>query len=170
MKAQAGILDFFKYIGVKLGNGILELFAFLFAFFAPTGLVLAAVGFAVFLDTIFGRWRARKAPKKDEIVSSKITRIGLVNKSIGYMLVVLGAFLMDKAFMNEIISAFFNVEFAITKGAGLIFCWVEYSSMNESYKAVKGQSIGQAVRNFLRAVKVVKEDIGAIKKDDDAGE
>jgi hypothetical protein len=161
---------FWKHLILKIGAGFTELITFILVFFAPTGSVLAAVGFAVFLDTIFGRWRARKAPKKNEIVTSKITRIGLVNKSIGYMLVVLGAFLMDKAFMNEIISFFFNVEFAVTKLAGLLFCWIEYSSMNESYRAVKGTSIGKSLRNLLRAVKVVKEDIGEIKKDSDAGQ
>lgn len=167
MKAQLNMGEFFKYIGLKTAEGLLEIMTFLLVFFAPTGYVLAAVGFAVFLDTIFGRWRAKNKPRKGEVVTSKITRIGLVNKSIGYMLVVLGAFLMDKAFMNEVISAFFNVEYGITKFAGAVFCWIEYSSMNESYKAVKGLSIGQAIRNLLKAIKIVKEDIGQIKKEDE---
>ena len=169
MKNAETSLDLWKYLGAKVGSGFVDLIAFLVVFFAPTGYVLAAVGMAVFIDTVVGRWRARKAPEDGEIVSSKVTRVGMVNKSIGYMLVVLGAFLMDKAFMNEIVSFFFNVEFAVTKLAGLVFCWVEYSSVNESYKKVKGQSLGMALRNMLRHIKIVKNDIGNIKKDNDAG-
>ena len=160
------ISEFTIYLVKKFTNGFLELCTFFLAFFAPAGIVLASVGFAIFLDTIFGRWRAKNAPKENETVTSKTTRIGLVNKSIGYMLVVLGAFLMDRAFMNEIISFFFNIEFATTKLAGLFFCWIEYSSMGESYKAVKGESIGKAFKRLLKVIKIVKEDIGAIKNED----
>lgn len=162
--------DFIKFIAHKLGTGVLELASFLAAFFAPAGYVLAAVGMAIFIDTIVGRWRAKRKPEKGEVVSSKMTRVGLVNKSIGYMLVVLGAFLMDKAFMNEIVSFFFNVEFAVTKLAGLLFCWIEYSSVNESYEKVKGQSLGKALREFLKQVKIVKEDIKNIKKEKDCND
>ena len=163
----ANIWDFVRYLALKIGNGLFELMMFIITFFAPAGYVLGAVGFAILVDTYFGRWRAKH---KKEKVTSKITRVSITNKSIGYMLVVLGAFLMDKAFMNEIVGAFFNVEFAVTKMVGLVFCWIEYTSVDESYTAVKGKSLGQALKDLLKKVKIVKGEIDELKKDKDAGE
>jgi len=155
------ISEFFKFVGLKIGTILIEGFLFIITFFAPTGYIMLAVGFSVLVDTYFGRWKARH---KNEKVTSKSTRIGITNKSIGYMLVVLGAFLVDKAFMNEIVAMFFEIEFAVTKGVGLIFCWIEYTSVNESYEEVKGKSIAQSFRDMLKGVKVVKDDLRSVKK------
>lgn len=166
---HVGELSFWSYLLTKFNTAFWEIFSIIIAFFAPIGTVALAVGFAVVVDTFFGRWRAKYAPNKKEKVTSKKTRVGFVNKSIGYMLVVILSCLIDYAFINEIVSWFFEgVEFVTTKILGLMFCAIEYTSVNESYKAVKGKSIPRALRNLLKQMKIVKEELKEFKDDKDA--
>lgn len=155
-KIIVNILNFSKSTLHKISDELLDIIAIVVTFFSPTGYVLAAVGFSILVDTYFGRWKAKSLNQK---VTSKITRVSIVNKSMGYMLVILGAFLMDKAFMNELITTFFNIDFAVTKSVGLVFCWIEYSSVDESYKEVTGVSLTEAFKKILKTVKFVKDDI-----------
>lgn len=159
------ILDFLQYLGSKIGSFALELIIFLCAFFAPAGLTLLAVGAFIAVDTYMGRWSARKLQGK-KAVTSKKTRVGIVDKSFGYLVVVLSVFIMDIAFFNEIIHAVFSfkVEYVITKLTGLVFCFIEWTSWNEKYKDVKGISITEAFSSMLKKIKIVKNDVDDITK------
>lgn len=166
MKTSEQATSFSQYITEKISHYGFELLVFLGAFFAPVAPMLMAVGAAILLDTYFGRWRARKDKDeaKREEVTSKKTRVGLVEKAKWYILIVVGVFILDYAAINEFMVGFFGIPYAVTKVMTIVFCWIEYTSINESFKAVKGKSIGDALRELLRSAKNTKKDINEIKK------
>jgi len=145
------ILAFCKHVGMKIGNGLLEFLVIVGTFFAPAGPVLLAVGLSIALDTYFGRWKAKH---NGERVTSKKTRLGLVPKSIGYSLMVLAFYTLDYAIVDDFIQLFFpQIKFVTTKLVGLVLIYVEYTSMDESYKEVKGVKLKQAFGNMMKGVR-----------------
>ena len=156
--------DFFKYIGTNLGKGFLEFMVILGTFFAPAASVLMAVGMAIALDTYFGRWKVRHTQGK-EAISSKKMRIGLVPKAIGYALVVVSVYLLDWGIMNEFIRLFFPIDYIITKLAGITLIYVEYTSMDESYFAVKGITLKKAFGNMLKTLRGFITEINKVRED-----
>jgi low temperature requirement protein LtrA len=153
--------DFLKYLGEKTSMYGLEFIGMITTFFAPAGLIFASVGFAIMVDTYFGRKRARY--DKEEVTSKK-TRVGVVDKSYGYLLITASVFIADVAIVNEIIKLLFPIDFLFTRITAGFFIWIEYTSVNESYMIIKGMSLGEAFRKFVKSIKQTKSDINEIKK------
>ena len=158
------VTDFCKYLSFKIGNGLLELLIIIGTFFSPAAPVLLAVGLAILLDTHFGVWRAKYDKEK---VTSKKLRLGLVPKAIGYALVVLTFFTLDYSIINEFVKEFLSVDYITTKLVGLVLIYIEYTSMDESYKVIKGISLKQAFGNMVKSVRRLIASIIKVKSDMD---
>jgi len=155
------LFEFCKYLSDKTLTYGMDFLGLLVTFFAPAGLIFASVGFAILVDTYFGRRRARY--DKEEVTSRK-TRIGVVDKSYGYLLITASVFVADTAIVNDIIKLIFPIDYLFTRIAAGFFIWIEYTSVNESYLVIKGISLGEAFRNFVKGIKQTKQDINEIKK------
>jgi len=126
-------------------------------FFAPTFLLMGAVGLAILMDTIAGRWAAKKHALKTgkivrEEVTSRKTRQGTLSKAIVYNLVVITFFVIDKSIINEVVLNYTPYEFMATKIATLFICWIEFDSIDEKYYNVKGIRLKDKIREFFRSI------------------
>ena len=153
--------EFCRYLTDKTLTYGMDFLGIVVTFFAPAGLIFASVGFAILVDTYFGRKRAKH--DKEEVTSKK-TRIGVVDKSYGYLLITASVFIADTAIVNDIVKLLFPIDFLFTRIAAGFFIWIEYTSVNESYLIIKGMSLGEAFRKFVKSIKQTKSDINEIKK------
>src|SRR5690554_5227474 len=140
-------------------------FAFIIAtFFAPTVMLMLIVGLAILMDTIAGRWAAKRKALKEgkpvrEEVTSRKTRQGTLSKVIVYNLVVITFFMIDSAMINEVVLLYVPFEFAVTKVATLFICWIEFDSIDEKYYHVKGVRLKDKIRSFFRGVSLIIKNI-----------
>lgn len=153
--------DFLKYIADKATTYGTDFIGIVATFFAPAGLIFASVGFAIMVDTYFGRKRAKH--DKEEVTSKK-TRIGVVEKSYGYLLITASVFVVDVAIVNDVVKMIFPIDFLLTRIAAGFFIWIEYTSVNESYMVIKGMSLGEAFRKFVKNIKQTKKEVDDFKK------
>lgn len=131
---------------------LISFFKFIVLFITPIFPLMLAVGAAIFADTYFGRRAARKL-EGDDAVTSKITRKGLVPKLIGYQAAIITMFLLDGYALNEVMINYIPFAFVATKFVGAFLIWIEWSSINESYKKMKGYTINDKIVEFLKAIK-----------------
>ena len=71
------------------------------------GVILTVISF-VTIDTLFAYWRVKKVVTK---WTSRKLRVGLINKSITYISLIILFFLMDKFILNSCIINFFHKYF-----------------------------------------------------------
>ena len=83
---------------------IIQLFAVVGSFFLPISGILFLIGFAIFVDTLTGIWKAKKLGVP--ITSRKLSAI--VSKLFLYEVAVIGFYLIDKFILNDIILQFFS--------------------------------------------------------------
>jgi hypothetical protein len=175
-KLQNKIFKYFKmkhflYDTTQLLQQIVHLFlpvflAFL-SFIQPIQIILLAVGAMIFLDTIIARVRVSiyKKRNKDKLKkglkiseeeieaatwTSRKMRFGLVPKMLSYQLIVLTFFTIDVAILNEVVNIFTKFDFLLTKITALVFIYVEFLSINESIKIIKGKSIIEIALEMLK--------------------
>ena len=127
-----------------------KLIMMLTVFFAPLFMFLVAIGLAILLDTIFGRWKAASIGEK---VTSKKTRHGVISKVITYNLVAITIFIIDSLAVNEVFLNYLPYQFVLTKSVVLFLIWMEASSIDESYEEVKGYKISDKFIDFLKTIK-----------------
>lgn len=127
-----------------------KLLMMLTMFFAPLFMFLIAIGLAILLDTMFGRWKALNIGEK---VTSKKTRHGVISKVITYNIVTITIFIIDNLAVNEIILTYFPYQFLLTKSVVLFLLWLEGNSIDESYEAVKGYKISDKFIEFIKTIK-----------------
>ena len=152
--------DFLKYLAEKTSTYGLEFIGIVATFFAPAGLIFVAVGFAILVDTYFGRRRARH--DKEEVTSKK-TRVGVVDKSFGYLLITASVYIADAAILNQVVTLIFPIDFLFTRIVAGFFIWIEYTSVKESYLIINGVSLGDAFKKFVKSIKQTKKDIDEFK-------
>ena len=119
-------------------------------FFAPLFMFLIAIGLAILLDTIFGRWKASSIGEK---VTSKKTRHGVVSKVLTYNIVAITIFIIDNMAVNEVVLTYLPYEFILTKSVVLFLIWMEASSIDESYEEVKGYKLSDKFIDFIKTIK-----------------
>jgi hypothetical protein len=141
-----------------------KLLAVVGAFFLPISGILFLVGFAIFVDTLTGLWKAKKL--KIKITSRKLSAI--ISKLFLYELAVIGFYLIDYFILNDIILKFFSVPLMLTKILSLVLVSIEVMSINENYKAVKGIDIWQAMKSLFARAKEIKNDINGIRSNQDS--
>jgi len=141
-----------------------KLLAVIGAFFLPISGILFLIGFAIFVDTLTGLWKAKKL--KIKITSRKLSAI--ISKLFLYELAVIGFYLIDYFILNDIIKQFFSVPLMLTKILSLVLVSIEVMSINENYKAVKGIDIWQAMKSLFASAKEIKTDINGIRSNQDS--
>ena len=141
-----------------------KLLAVIGAFFLPISGILFLIGFAIFVDTLTGLWKAKKL--KIKITSRKLSAI--ISKLFLYELAVIGFYLIDYFILNDIIKQFFSVPLMLTKILSLVLVSIEVMSINENYKAVKGIDIWQAMKLLFARAKEIKTDINGIRSNQDS--
>lgn len=122
------------------------------AFISPLFPLALLVTFASIIDTFVGRWYARE---KGELVTSRITRIGLMRKLIIYFTALVFSFLMDQFMINEIARNYIWFDFAFTKFIASLLIWIEYTSIDEKIKWIKGEGITDKIVKFGKSLKAL---------------
>ena len=119
-------------------------------FISPILPLALLVTFASLIDTFVGRWYAKQ---KGEIVTSRKTRIGLMRKLIIYFTALLFCFLVDKFMINEISRNYIWFDWAFTKFIASLLIWIEYTSIDEKIKWIKGEGITDKIVKFGKSLK-----------------
>ena len=140
-----------------------KLLAIVGAFFLPISGILFLVGFAIFVDTLTGLWKAKKL--KIPITSRKLSAV--ISKLFLYELAVIGFYLIDFWILNDIIMKFFSVELMLTKILSLVLVSIEVMSINENYFSIRQISIWQAMKSLFARAKEIKNDINGIRSNQD---
>lgn len=141
-----------------------KLLAVVGAFFLPISGILFLVGFAIFVDTLTGIWKAKKL--NIPITSRKLSAI--ISKLFLYELAVIGFYLIDFWILNDIIIKFFSVPLMLTKILSLVLVSIEVMSINENYFAIRKISIWQGMKNLFSRAKEIKQDINGIRSNQDS--
>ena len=141
-----------------------KLLAVVGAFFLPISGILFLVGFAIFVDTLTGIWKAKKL--KIPITSRKLSAV--ISKLFLYELAVIGFYLIDFWILNDIIKQFFSVELMLTKILSLVLVSIEVMSINENYFAIRQISIWDSMKSLFARAKEIKNDINGIRSNQDS--
>jgi hypothetical protein len=120
------------------------------AFISPLLPLALLVTFASVIDTFVGRWYARQ--KKEEVTSRK-TRLGLMRKLIIYFTALMFSFLVDRFMINEIARNYIWFDWAFTKFVASLLIWIEYTSVDEKIKWIKGKGITDRIVEFGKSMK-----------------
>lgn len=130
-------------------------------YLAPIHPLMLLLGLGAIIDTIMGRWAAKKIAQKEgkdvrlEVTSRK-TRIGLVSKLITYQLVIISLFVLDGYLLNDLVTYFlpsFPITYAVTKLIGVILLLIEFDSIDEHIYKVKGIRFSKLIKNQIKRIK-----------------
>jgi len=155
----------------------LVIFSGLLSFFAPIHVLMLLIGAFILLDTLVGRWCAKKLAQKEgkdvrlEVTSRK-TRVGFTSKVITYQTAIILLFIIDDYILNDLVRYFFTefpIEYIITKAMGLILIAIEFDSIDEKYYLVKGVRIKDIIRKHIKSGKGLIIGGKNLKKDIDEG-
>jgi phage-related holin len=130
-------------------------------FLSPVIPMLAVCFFIIMVDTITGRKAARK---RKEVVNSRKTRLGLVSKVLTYFAVILMAYFTDYFILNEITTRYVWFDYLFTRSWTGILIWIEWTSINENIKTLRGISLNERAVTFIEGVKKVIRDLMTIKQ------
>ena len=128
------------------------------AFVSPISPLMFVIGVLIMSDTFVGRWRAKRIAilrGKDykQVVTSRKTRLGFVSKTIGYNVVILTTFILDKYMLNEVVINYIPFEFLATKVCGIFLMKIEWDSINESVRMVRGWDYNDKIHEFFKWLK-----------------
>lgn len=143
-------------------QNLIKLIAFLVSFYSPIAGVMLAVGLIILADTLTGLWKSKKLGIKR---TSKLMRKGLLPKLLLYQLCIITFFVLDFNIINEFILIFTPIQFFCTKILALGLAYIELLSINENWKAVKGKSITQSIKELISKAKDFKNDYEDLTKD-----
>jgi hypothetical protein len=104
------------------------------------------------IDTFVGRWYARKI---GEEITSRKTRKGLTNKLSIYFLILITTYLIDKTIVNEITRNYIWFDYLFTKFFASLLIWIEYTSVDEKIKWVKGKGLTDKIIEFGKSLKKI---------------
>lgn len=163
---------FYSFI-MLVTNKMLKAIGILITYLSPVNVVFFWVGFAILLDTLAGRWAAKKLAKRNGKdvrleVTSKKTREGFITKVITYNIAMVTLFVIDDHLLNPVIYYFwetFPVNFIITKFIGFVIVLIELDSVDEKYYIVKGVRILTKFSKMLKRIKYSVIDIFKFKKE-----
>lgn len=107
-------------------------------FLSPIYGLLLTVGLFILFDTIIGLY---KSSKIKEPITSKKLRIGILSKIIPYQTSVILFYMMDFFILNEFTHKIIDIKFFLTKILSLTLIYIEFISINENWKVIKGKSL-----------------------------
>jgi len=125
-------------------------------FYAPIGGLIMTVAIVTLLDTGFGIWRSYKLGRE---IKSRLLRVGLGNKLIPYISIVMLVYMSDVFIINDLLINAISVNFMATKSIALVLIAIEVKSMDESFKEVKGYSFVNKITKVLIYLKNAKNKI-----------
>ena len=145
-------------------------------FLAPIHVLMLLVGTFIILDTLAGRWCAKKQAQKlgKDVrleVTSKKTRTGLVSKLISYQISIILLFVIDDYILNDLVKFFwveFPIDYVVTKAMGLILIAIEIDSIDESYYKVHGVKLKDIAKKKIKSIKNLVLGIKNTKKELDS--
>ena len=162
-------LNNFYWLLAFLKTNFVRFLIIFMVFFSPIYWLLLLIGFSTFLDTVAGRWAAKKEAKRLGIhkrlyVTSKKTRLGFTTKTLFYLSITMILFVFDKYLLNDLLLYFlpaFPITYCITKFFGFALVAIEFDSVDEKYFRVYGVSIKDTIRiklaNFRRLIISAKD-------------
>ena len=122
------------------------------AFISPLLPLALIISLFIIIDTFVGRWYARQ---KGEIITSRKTRIGFCRKTLFYFLVLICVYLIDKFIVNEITRNYIWFDWAFTKFFASILIFIEYTSIDEKIKWIKGKGLTDRIMDFGKSLKKI---------------
>ena len=122
------------------------------AFISPLLPLALIITLFIVIDTFVGRWYARQ---KGEIITSRKTRIGFCRKTLFYFLVLICVYLIDKFIVNEITRNYIWFDWAFTKFFASILIFIEYTSIDEKIKWIKGKGLTDRIMDFGKSLKKI---------------
>ena len=122
------------------------------AFISPLLPLALIISLFIIIDTFVGRWYARQT---GEIITSRKTRIGFCRKTLFYFLVLICVYLIDKFIVNEITRNYIWFDWAFTKFFASILIWIEYTSIDEKIKWIKGKGLTDRIVDFGKSLKKI---------------
>lgn len=122
------------------------------AFISPLLPLALIITLFIVIDTFVGRWYARQT---GEIITSRKTRIGFCRKTLFYFLVLICVYLIDKFIVNEITRNYIWFDWAFTKFFASILIWIEYTSIDEKIKWIKGKGLTDRIVDFGKSLKKI---------------
>ena len=120
------------------------------AFVAPLAPLALIVSIFTIIDTFVGRWYAKEI---GEELTSRKTRLGLCRKLLIYFTVLVVTYLIDRFIINEIMRNYIWFDWAFTKFFSTVLIWIEYSSIDEKVKWIKGKGLTDRVVDFAKSLK-----------------
>lgn len=120
------------------------------AFVSPVAPLALIVTIFVVLDTFVGRWYAKQIKEK---VTSRKTRLGFCKKLTSYFVVIICSYLIDRFMVNEIMRNYIWFDWAFTKFFTSVLIWIEYTSIDEKIKWVKGKGLTDRIVDFGKSLK-----------------
>jgi len=138
-------------------------------FFTPFVPFVLTVGCFIICDTIAGRWSASARAKKlgldvRKYVTSKKTRIGVVDKLINYTFALLAVYCMDLFMVNEVVLTYIPYEFATTRIAVLVIGSFELDSIDEKYYNVHGITLRAKIKDKIKDIKAIFDKLNFWRK------
>lgn len=164
------------YILLFIKNKLFWVLGLAVWYFSPIQVSLITVGAAILLDTLIGRWAAKKIAQRDKKdvrleVTSKKTRRGTLSKMGIYQGVIMMLFIMDDYLLNPFLLYIFPnfpVEFFITKFIGFVLVLIEADSIDEKVYRVKNKRIStmiiEKIKGLKKAVFKIKGDISDLQE------
>lgn len=122
------------------------------AFISPLLPLALIITLFIIIDTFVGRWYARQT---GELITSRKTRIGFCRKTLFYFLVLICVYLIDKFIVNEITRNYIWFDWAFTKFFASILIWIEYTSIDEKIKWIKGKGLTDRIVDFGKSLKKI---------------
>lgn len=149
---------------IQMQSVLVPVFLAFCTFVSPIAGVLAAVGIFIAADAVFARYRCYVLKVK---WTSRKFRAGLIPKVITYNLFVLSFFFLDKYVINDFISLFTSIPFALTKILAMVLIYVELKSIDESFEAIKGKSLFRYLVEMITHAKKLNKQMSDINSDKD---
>lgn len=133
----------------------------LLAFFAPiTAIVLTSLCF-VWLDFIMRVLSLKRIDEKFSFAKSLRT----FKKCCLYVALLVLAFLFETFALSDMLGAWLNIKFPLTRVFCAILCYKEFFSIDEKIKVVFKFSVVEQVKKTFADYKIIKESLNEAKKD-----
>jgi len=130
-------------------------------FLTPVIPMLAVCFMIIVIDTLTGR---KAAKKNGEEITSRKFRLGFVSKVITYFTVILMAYFTDYFILNEITRNYVWFDYLFTRFWVGVLIYIEWTSINENIKVIRGFSINEKAGQLIEGVKKVVKELMTIKQ------
>lgn len=130
-------------------------------FLTPVIPMLAITFIVCVIDTITGK---KAAKVRGEETTSRRLRLGIVSKLITYFSVILMAYFTDYFILNEITTNYVWFDYLFTRFWVGVLIYIEWTSINENIKVIRGISLNEKASQLIEGVKKVIKELMTIKQ------